>query len=304
MDGLSQRRCQPARDWSTVPRIVDTTAGFESFARKAALETPLLREALWREKYEDAYPEVFAGFYAADGSPSGRAAIVREISRVRSRSEEAAGVVREGIRAAAAALPSLLDVPAEPEPVHVLMVGTFTTNATVGKLNDEVAVFHCLEWFQTAEGTRVLVAHETTHAYHQIAMGAKGPEDDAAWMAFSEGLAIAASRAIVPGLPEADYFWYGHPEVESWLPWCQEHRDKLIQHFRASLDVPETVETYFGGGMIEGQWRVGFWLADELIRGVDLPLSSLAAMTVEEGRALIRKALDDAVDGSTRSRPH
>jgi hypothetical protein len=287
-----------------MPRMIDTMAGFEAFARKAALETPFMRESIWKDRYEAAYPDVFEAFYATHGSPSGRAAIVLELARVRQKAEEAAPLVRDAIKTVEAALPDLLGLPADRTPLHVLMVGTFTTNAAVGRLNDDVAVFHCLEWFQSPEGARILVAHETTHAWHELAMGATPPTDDAAWMAFSEGVAIAASRALFPGCPELDYFWYGHGEVDKWLEWCTEHHDDIVAHFAASLDVPETVETYFGGGMIQGQWRVGFYLADHIVRSLDLPLPTLVAMSVEEGRASVRRALADGADGLRTAEPH
>jgi hypothetical protein len=273
-----------------MPRMLDTLADFESFARKAALATPYLREEMWRDKYEKAHPDVFEAFYATHGSPTGRAAIVRELSRVRTRLDEAAPVVRDAIKDTDDRMPQLLGIPSEPSPLHVLMVGTFTTNAAVGRLHDDIAVFHCLEWFQTADGERVLVAHETTHAWHELALGVPPPED-AAWTAFSEGLAIAASRQLVPDRPELEYYWYGHGDVEHWLDFCHDNHDRLMDHFAASIDVPETVETYFGGGMIEGQWRVGFYLADELVQGLGKSLPKLAAMTVDEGRAAIRSAL-------------
>lgn len=271
--------------------MLDTLADFEAFARKAALATPFVREELWKDKYEAAHPEVFEAFYATHGSPAGRAAIVRELSRVRARLDEAAPVVRDAIKDVEDRLPVLLGRPSEPSPLHVLMVGTFTTNAAVGPLNDDIAVFHCLEWFQTPEGERALVAHETTHAWHELALGVHPPEDDAAWTAFSEGLAIAASRVLVPDRPEVEYFWYGHGDVDTWLAFCEDNRDRLLDHFAASLDVPETVETYFGGGMIEGQWRVGFYLADELVKDLGKTLPQLTAMSVDEGRAAIRDAL-------------
>ncbi len=273
-------------------RILDTLDDFVTFARKAGLETPIERESLWTEIYEDAHPQVFEGFYAADGSPSGRAAIVREVNRIRKRVEEAAPVVRQAIEDAEAQLPGLLGLEnAAKTPLHVLMVGTLTTNASVGCVNDDVAVFHCLEWFQKAEGARVLVAHETTHAWHQLALGVRPPDDDVAWMAFSEGMALAASRALVPGRPELEYFWYGHGEVAHWLDWCWDHREELLDHFRASIEAPETMETYFGGGMIEGQWRVGFYLADELVKNLGRPLPELIAMSVEEAQTAIRREL-------------
>jgi len=271
-------------------RLLDTIAGFESYARKAALETPLQREALWRERYESAYPEVFEAFYASHGSPEGRPAVARELSRVRSRVEEAAPVVRDAIAATEGALPGVLGFTPPTPPRHVLMVGTLTTNAAVGRLGDDVAVFHCLEWFQAEAGTRALVAHETTHAWHELALGHPFPPD-AAWTAFAEGVAIAASRLVVPDLAAVDYFWYGHPEVESWLAWCDEHHDALVGHFADALDEEATVETYFGGGTIDGQWRVGFYLADWIVRQLDRPLPELCRLPAEDARRLVRHAL-------------
>lgn len=275
-----------------MPRMVDTLASFEAFARKANLETPYVREGLWKDKYEATHPDVFEAFYAGHGSPSGRAAVVRELTAVRKRVDAAAPVVRDAIKDVESRLPELVGRPPEPSPVHVLMVGTLTTNAAVGRLGDDVAVFHCLEWFQNAEGARVLVAHETTHAWHELALGSVPGDDDAAWMAFSEGVAIAASRALYPGEAELAYFWYGHGDVDTWLEWCRDNRAKLLEHFGASLDAAGTAETYFGGGTIDGQWRAGFYIADELVTSLGKTLPELFALSADEGRAAIRQAIE------------
>jgi hypothetical protein len=265
---------------------------FEAFARKSGLESPLRREMGWKSTYQAANSDVFEAFdKTVPMSEGGVQALIKELSSVRTRVREATPVMREIVEELDPKLPELLGLPPEPAPLHVLMVGGFATNSAVGRLGDDVAVFHCLEWFQTAEGQRVLTAHETTHAWHELALGTKPPEDDAAWVAFAEGLAIAASREIVPGQPELDYFWYGHGEVENWLGWCEEHRQQLLEHFRASIDAPDTVETYFGGGMIDGQWRVGFYLADQLVRSLNLSIAELATLTVEQGQAAIREEL-------------
>ncbi|MGH9278742.1 MAG: hypothetical protein ACRD12_11660 [Acidimicrobiales bacterium] len=276
-----------------MPRILDTLSGFEVFARKAGLENPMTREVLWKDVYENAYPEVFEGFYAAVPDPQPPTGVVRELSRVRERVEEGAPVVRQAITDAEKAMPAVLGRPAEPSPRHVLMVGTLTTNAAVGRIGDDVAVFHCLEWFQSPEGAQVLAAHETTHGWHEIALGAKPPAD-AAWTAFSEGLAIAASRQLMPGRPDLEYYWFGHGEVDTWLEFCQERYGDLVEHFRASLDASETVETYFGSGLIQGQWRVGFYLADKLVASLGRPLPELVTLSVDEGRQAIRDALANA----------
>jgi hypothetical protein len=276
-------------------RIRDTLPAFEAFARKAGLESPLRRELLFRDSYRNANLDVFKGFEdATAGATSGMPALVRELSDVRTRVREATPLMTAMIEEVDPKLPELLGLPTEPSPLHVLMVGAFTTNSAVGRVGDEVAVFHCLEWFQSPEGTKVLIAHEGAHGWHEIGLerrGEKPPTDDLAWLVFSEGLATLASRAAVPGMPEIDYFWYGHPEAQGWLPWCEEHLDELRKHVRASLDIPEAIETFFGGGLVDGKWRVGYYLADRLVAGLGRSLPELAALTVDEARAAVREAL-------------
>jgi len=274
-----------------MPRILDTTPAFDTFARKVALHTPLQREGQWAELYESQFPEVFEVFDAQYGSAEGRTALAKELSKVRARVVDAAPVMRAHIEAIDTTLARALGVSLEPSPLHVLLVGNFMTNAAVSRVGDDVAVFHCLEWFQSAEGAKVLVAHESTHAWCELATGEVFPEDDAAATAFAEGVAIQASRDVVPGRPDQEYFWYGHPDVDDWLPWCREHRDELVDTFAKGLDAPETVEAFFGGGFVETKWRVGYFVADEVVSHLGLPLPELAHMTVAEGRAAVRAAL-------------
>lgn len=270
-------------------RILDTTPAFEAYARTAFLDPPALRESQWRERYEGAHPEVFAAFYADQPDQSGRAALVRELSRVRQLAREAGPVVAGIVEAVEPAVADVLGVSTPPTPQHVLMIGPHTTNAVVGRLDGEVALFHCLEWFFSEDGARVLVAHEDAHALHELALGgARPPAEDASWLAFAEGLAVAASRQVVPERPEDDYFWYGYGGFEEWLPWCREHRADLLGRFAAELDDPATAETWFGGGLVDGRWRVGYFVADELVTSLGRPLPELAAMTVDDARAAIK----------------
>ncbi len=271
-------------------RFLDTTREFDAFARDAALESPLTRESLWRDRYRALYPQVFDAFFAGYGSPEGMHALVRELSKVRPRIKDAVPVVRGLIEEVEPAVRETLGVEGSHEPLHVLMVGTFTTNAFVGRLDGDVALFHCLEWFSQPDPARVLIAHEDSHAWHEIVLGDKPPED-AAWTAFYEGIAIQASRAVVPDRPEEDYFWYGLAGLEDWLPWCREHRDSLLERFGDSLEEEEATERFFGKGLVEGKWRVGYFIADELVAKIDRPLQEMIRMSVDEGRQAIRDAL-------------
>lgn len=271
--------------------ILDTIPSFEAFARKAFLESPYTRETLWEEGYEAAHPRVFTAFYAAEPGRSGRSALVRDLSRVREVARQGAPVMGKLISEVEPDVARILGMEGSEMPRHVLMVGPMSTNVVVGCLDDEVTLFHCLEWFQDNEGARVLVAHEDTHAFHRMQLDGPIPTD-AAWTAFYEGLAAQVSRTAVPGRPEADYFWYGHEGFSAWLPWCQEHRDELTERFRSALDDPDTCDTFFGSGLVDGRWRVGFYLADDLVGRLDRSLPELIAMTADEGRTAMREALN------------
>jgi len=275
-------------------RIIDTTPAFDRYAKSAFLESPTMRAQRWAEEYEGAHPDVFEAFYAEQGQPERGNPLTRELSRVRAQAEEGAAATGKVIEEVELAVAEALGVPTSPSPVHVLMVGQFGANAVVGRLGGEVALFHCLEWFQSEEGTRVLVAHEDAHAWHEIVLGEPPPQDPA-WMAFSEGMAIHASRTVVPDRPEYDYFWYGHAGFEEWLPWCEENRQRILELFQAALDDPEGAESFFGGGLVEGRWRLGYFVADEIVRGLGRPLPELATIGVDEARAMVRDQLSALV---------
>jgi len=268
--------------------ILDTSPAFEAFARAAFVESPVVREQLWRDRYEGTHPDVFEAFYDGHGTTEGRSAVVRDLSSVRNRVRDAAPVERRLIEEVEPAVCEALGLAPEPAPRHVLLVGSFSTDADVGRLDGAVTLFHCLEWFHGEDGMRLLVAHEDTHAWHEIALDVVPPEDDAAWLAFYEGMAIAASRAVVPGRPEEEYFWYGHGGFADWLPWCEEHRDNLLDRFKSDLDDPAAVDPWFGAGLVESRWRVGYYVADQLVKRLDRPLPDLVTLSVEEAQEAIR----------------
>jgi hypothetical protein len=275
-----------------VARILDTLDAFQEFGRKAFMDTPVIRESRMKEVYENAYPEVFEAFYAGAGaSAEGRSAVVRELTLIRDRAQEGGEVLHRLIPEVEEKVRDALGVSPDPEPLHVLMVGSYSANVLVGRLGDDVAVFHCLEWYQSEEGSRVLIAHEDAHAWHETVLGSRPPSDDAAWMAFSEGLANQVSRAVVPGRPDDDYFWFGHEGFEDWLPWCREHRGELLARFRDELDAEGTAETFFGSGLVEKRWRVGYYLADLVVGAMDRPLPELVALSADEARSAVRETL-------------
>ena len=272
-------------------RIVDTAPTFAECAAAAALEAPFVRERMWRERYENAHPDVFDAFYAGVSSRRRPVAQVRELRRVRENARAGAAAMEALIADVEPAVRAALGVAETPAPVHVLLVGTGSVNASVGRLGEDVAVFHCLEWFKSADDWRVLAAHETAHALHEIRLGARPPEDDLAWTAFSEGLAVLASQRAVPDRSDQDYYWYGHPGFRGWMEWCREHRDQLRAHLRDHLDDFSIAETLFGAEKHQGHLRTGYFTATDLLASTGRPLAELVALDVDGAREVVRAAL-------------
>ncbi|MGH2773740.1 MAG: hypothetical protein ACRDIU_11475 [Actinomycetota bacterium] len=276
-------------------RILDTIPDFVSFARKGGIESPLIRQQLHQEIYQAAHPEVFEAFFAEQPATEGLHALARELSKVRRRIDDAAAAMPGLIREIDPGVKEALGVESDREPLHVLMVGTFSTNAFVRKLGDDIAVFHCLEWWSGPQPTKVLIAHESAHAWHQIKMG-KNPPPDIAWTAFYEGLGVRASREVVPEADENEYFWYGVPGFEDWLDACRNIEPELLKLFSEALGSKEGSEAFFGSGLVHKLWRSGFYIADLLLQRLDLPVRDLAGYSVDKGRKAIHQATREALE--------
>lgn len=282
---------------STIARIRNTLPEFQRFAGSALDADPEDREEIWQERYRARHDDVFDVFFAEHGSRSGLPKLMRELRGLRARVQAAGKVMPELIEDVEPRVHELLGAGEEPEPLHVLLVGTMSANAFVAPLGEDLAVFHCLEWFAGQESAQVLVAHEDTHAWHRRVVGSP-PPDDLAWTAFSEGLAVQVSRQAVPDRPEHEYFWYGVEGFEEWLSWCRENEDMLrsrfceaLQEEAASEEPPgEAMEQFFGGAFIEGHWRTGFFLADAMVASLEGDPAELYQLSTDEARSAIREA--------------
>lgn len=275
-----------------MPKVIDTTPDFLSFAADVQMESPLTREMRWRDRYEAAHQDVFDAYYTAQGSRDRPSSMIHNLARVRRHVDETAQALPSIIEEVDPAVGRAMGYPEGEGPVHVLLVGTAGANAVVGKLGDETAVFHLLEWVQAPDAARIAVAHETAHAWHQIHLGEAPPgEDDIAWLTFSEGLAIRVSREVAPGQPEQDYFWYGIPGFEGWPVWCAEHSAGLRRQLLRMLDDPAAAQAMFGAGALDGHHRTGFYVADDVLEAMHRPLPELAGWPVSHAKSAVRAAL-------------
>ena len=274
-----------------MPKIIDTSKTFDAFAASVEMETPLIREMRWRDSYEAEYPDVFAAFYTAQGSRDRPAGMLHNVSRVRMHVQQAATALPAIVEEIDAAVGQALGFEPDEGPVHVLLVGTAGANAVVGRLGDDVAVFHSLEWYQAPEPARVAAAHETAHGWHELHLTGPQPLDNAGWPVFEEGLAVHTSRAVVPGRPEEEYFWYGLEGFEGWAQWCVDNRQKLRHRLHHALSDASKLGDMFGSGTVGGHHRTGYHLADALIAEMNRPLPELARLAPEDAAEAIRNAV-------------
>ena len=122
------------------PAFDASSSTFLAYAKSAAPEAPWLREDLWEKQYHSAHPEVFKAYAAHQGEPA-PGHLSHRLYTVRQRVERAAPLWPSILDEAEPRVRAMLRAEDVLSPLHVLMVGTFTTNAFVGRLGSEPAVF-------------------------------------------------------------------------------------------------------------------------------------------------------------------
>lgn len=272
------------------PRIHSTVPDFQRFAGLALDADPGDRAELWETRYREPNQQVFDAFYAGGGARDSLTVVLQNLEGVRARVQAGADAMPGLIAEVEPRVAAALGLEDQPSPLHVLMAGTLSVNALVTELDGGLTVLHCLEWFNEPDPARVLLAHESTHAWHRRVVASD--RHDLLWTAFYEGLAVRVSRTVVPDRPEDDYFWYGIAGFEDWLEWCREHEALLFDRFRAAVDDPEAAEAFFGGGFVEEHWRTGFFVADHLVGELEQPLDTLVRWEPEQAVAALQALLE------------
>jgi hypothetical protein len=176
----------------------------------------------------------------------------------------------------------------------VLLVGGHTSNGWVTEHDGRDTMFLALEFLGDPPYDGVLVSHEAFHVAHLRHGAGAWPEDGAASL-FQEGLAVAVSRELHPGLPDNAYLW--HDEVhDDWVEECAEMAPELAAHALGPLDAPYDdpgVRSLFTGSRQEEGLpvRAGYWLGDVVLR--DLMTETPNAELIEWDHPTARLALAD-----------
>ncbi len=155
----------------------------------------------------------------------------------------------------------------DPDLPLVMLVGGGTSNGWVADHRGAPTLFVALELLDDSPGDEVLVLHEATHVAHQRLMASPWPETVLEALV-SEGLAVALSRQLRPGLSDSAYLWFDEAHHD-WLLECGRQEDAIREVVLDALDStdPDTVAHLFSARPGSGlPVRSGYWLGDEVLQ--------------------------------------
>lgn len=246
-------------------RVTSTVPGYLALA-----DVPEeLREAAWTDRYEAAYPEIFEKYHSAWGRHerclAAAAGVTDRVALIRDAEPRARDLIELSERSfrADGLLTDDLDV--------VLMVGGRTSNGWVTELGGTVTLFLALEFLGEPPYDAVLVSHEAFHVAHGRHGADTWPEDCAASL-FQEGIAVAISREIHPGLDDSAYLWNDDAHGD-WVSQCEAAEAAIARRALGQLDAPydePAARALFTILAEERELppRAGYWLGDRLLRGL------------------------------------
>lgn len=156
---------------------------------------------------------------------------------------------------------------------HVLMVGTFGSNAFVTRDNKRKIFFAVEKLSAKREHLKVIVAHEIGHVTHFSLATRLGMDWGAVdWMhglttLYTEGAATYLSRKIVPGLRESVYFTYDDAG-DPWVMCYKENKSAIKRRFledaSGEWDMVKEKEWFrLRGGGYFGYERLGYLLGTD-----------------------------------------
>lgn len=245
-------------------RVVSTVRAYEELA-----DTPSdveIDESRWVGSYEARHRSIFDSYYTGWGVVGTRsiaASRVRDLAPEVASRESRARALLESTERAMQALGLLAE-----EVDAVLLVGVGGSNGWVTRWAGAPTLFLALEVLPEPPYDEILVAHEMTHLVHEREHQETWPETVGTRL-FSEGLAGALSRHIVPGHRLDAYLWFDDAH-ERWLSDCADRVREISDLALADLGLAEDRGARFFSArpdLADGlPVRSGYWLGQRAVQ--------------------------------------
>ena len=181
----------------------------------------------------------------------------------------------------------------------IVFVGGFESNAfTGGRTNGVTMIAVPVE--DSDEQHRIAMTHEFTHAV-QAALGSWSGTRTVAGTVFAEGVAMRATQALVPGLPETRY---SHSDP-AWLAKCRGNQAAILDSLRAHYAErgPEATSRFTVGMGTTGMQREAY-CAGWLVLGYGLAhgdsFASLAHLSEDDAQAWVERTTTALLAASRR----
>ncbi|WP_433349416.1 hypothetical protein [Micromonospora sp. CA-111912] len=286
-------------------RVRDLVPAYLDYARAAADSPPGRWSELWRSRYLDRHPEVFAAALDRAGEFSGGDDLPAALARLAEAGagtelSRRAGLLTAELPDAVRAVAAVLDWPGDDDPFDcVTLVGLHRANGWAGRLDGRYALFLAVEQLADPAEARLLVRHEAAHVVHdRLATIRDWPEHGVAALLLAEGLATEVSAETDPGLPDEAYLWFRRPGQAPWLAECRRRWPEILDRITADLDATtgDRYAPYFlmrdlpGGDLPK---RCGYLVGLRVVRELRRrhPLPEIARWDLDRAVPELRRAL-------------
>lgn len=225
----------------------------------------------WVDQYEAAHAEIFEAYYSAYGHPNGRASAAAQVGDLAPTIIEREARVRSTLDGAYQDFVARGLMEAEDPLDVVLMVGAGHSDAWVKITKGNPVLFVALEMLPEPERDSLLVLHELIHVVHVRALlplleAHPSVPDQVGMRVWLEGLAVAATRLLRPGHPDAAYLFA--PDSD-WIDQCHAALPTLAAELLPNLTTADTTIGYSLCGVTDDEsWpsRAGYWVGDHVVR--------------------------------------
>jgi hypothetical protein len=275
----------------------DLVPDYLAFERAAAGGDAAVRRALWRELYESRHPDVFAD-YRSMGEPDdfdqALISLAGDSDAFEARARLVADLTAEHAPRVADLLGSSLD-----ELPLVTMVGLYRSDCWVDDLDGAPTVFFAIEQFRSPAWAQASTVHETTHFVHAGVQPERWDDEVIGLRMLMEGIAITASHALLPDLPEWTHFNFEPDEIDPWLAACEHALPAVegrLRRLLRSTDAEETARYFYPDWWRESRdvpEKLGYYAGARVVGrlGRRKPLAELARLSPSDALALLDAAL-------------